>query len=268
MSQIVGTQSVLNVLSGKRWHIVPDEMKQYLRGHYGAAPGPVSAEILELVLGDEKPIIVRPAELVTETYEQYRDELGDLARGEEDVLSYAQFPKATREYLERHRVGPGSLVFGTHDLYLRQPTPQDVSNEAGERVRDILALVERSAVDELTVEEGDLKVTIRKAGAPAAAQAPAAPAPASTAPRVEVADGHHVVRSPMVGTFYRAATPAAPPFVEVGDQVKVGQTLCILEAMKLMNELSSDVEGVVGEVRVENGAAVEYGQALFHIETT
>ena len=71
----------------------------------------------------------------------------------------------------------------------------------------------------------------------------------------------------MVGTFYRAATPSNPPFVEVGDQVKVGQTLCILEAMKLMNELASDVDGVVREIRAENGAAVEYGQVLFDIET-
>ncbi len=80
-------------------------------------------------------------------------------------------------------------------------------------------------------------------------------------------NGYHAVRSPMVGTFYRSATPSNPPFVEVGDQVKVGQTLCILEAMKLMNELASDVDGVVREIKVENGAAVEYGQVLFDIET-
>jgi oxaloacetate decarboxylase (Na+ extruding) subunit alpha len=267
MSQIVGTQAVLNVLSGKRWHIVPDEMKQYLRGHYGAAPGPVSQEILERVLGDEQPITVRPADLVDETFGQYAEELGELARGEEDVLSYALFPQTARAYLERHRIGPESDVFGTHDEYLRQMVPDALGPIADDRVKEILALVEQSDVGEVTIEEGDLRVTVRKA-APARAPAPQTPALTATATPVDARpNGYHAVRSPMVGTFYRAATPSNPPFVEVGDQVKVGQTLCILEAMKLMNELASDVDGVVREIRAENGAAVEYGQVLFDIET-
>ena len=118
MSQIVGTQAVLNVLSGRRWHIVPDEMKSYLRGMYGAAPGPVSEEVVERVLGDEEPIHVRPADLVSETLEDYRDEIGDLARSEEDLLSYALFPQTARAYLERHRVGLEADVFGMHERYL------------------------------------------------------------------------------------------------------------------------------------------------------
>jgi oxaloacetate decarboxylase alpha subunit len=279
ISQIVGTQAVLNVLSGKRWHIVPDEMKQYLRGHYGAAPGPVSAEILERVLGDEQPITGRPADLLDETVAQYEEEIGDLARAEEDVLSYALFPKTARAYLERHHVGVESNVFGTHDDWHLRPAQPDVSEQAGDRVKEILALVEQSDVDEVTIEEGDLKVTVRRAAAPAtgSAAAPAAgqalagpqpgPAAAEASSAVAENNGYHAVRSPMVGTFYRSASPSAPPFVEVGDQVKVGQTLCILEAMKLMNELASDVDGVVREVKVENGAAVEYGQVLFRIET-
>jgi oxaloacetate decarboxylase alpha subunit len=267
MSQIVGTQAVLNVLSGKRWHIVPDEMKQYLRGRYGAAPGPVSAEILERVLGDERPITGRPADLVDETLEQYREELGDLARSEEDVLSYALFPQTARAYLERHSIGPESDVFGTHDEYLRQVPQQTLGPVADDRVKEILALVEQSDVGEVTIEEGDLRVTVRKATAPVASASQATSPTASAAPADASANGYHAVRSPMVGTFYRAATPSTPSFVEVGDQVKVGQTLCILEAMKLMNELASDVDGVVREIKAENGAAVEYGQVLFHIET-
>src|SRR5665811_1343194 len=118
MSQIVGTQAVLNVLSGRRWHIVPDEMKAYLRGKYGAAPGPVSREVIQRVLGDEEPIHVRPAELIDETLEDYRDDAGDLARSEEDLLSYALFPQTARAYLERHSVGPEADVFGLHEGYL------------------------------------------------------------------------------------------------------------------------------------------------------
>jgi len=276
MSQIVGTQSVLNVLSGKRWHIVPDEMKAYLRGRYGAAPGPISRDVIEAVLGGEQPITGRPADLIDESFDDFRDEIGDLARSDEDVLTYALFPQAARAYLERHVIGPESDVFGGHQHYLPRNMTQAVSEEAADRVRDILDIVERMGVEELVVEEGDLRVSVRKTPAVAAADAgapgttlaePAAQRPAAQPPPEPAgANGLHVVHSPMVGTFYRAPTPSAPAFVEVGDAVRIGQTLCILEAMKLMNELAADVDGVVREVRAEDGQAVEYGQDLFVIE--
>ena len=271
MSQIVGTQAVLNVLSGKRWHIVPDEMKAYLRGRYGAAPGPVSPDIIERVLGDEKPISVRPAELVTESFDDLRDEIGDLAHSDEDVLSYALFPQTARPYLERHRLGPEHDVFGTQvPAYLSAQMQTTVSEAGSDRVKDIIAMVEASDLQELILEEGDVRITVRKT-LPAAAEraddreAAGALVPTPTPAGAE-SNGYHVVRSPMVGTFYRSSSPALDPFVSVGDTVASGQTLCILEAMKLMNELGSDVDGVVREVLADNGAAVEYGQALFAIE--
>jgi acetyl-CoA carboxylase biotin carboxyl carrier protein len=104
-------------------------------------------------------------------------------------------------------------------------------------------------------------------GGGAAAGAPTAPAGGESAPPVAPAAGNHVdVTSPMVGTFYRAPAPEAPPYVEIGSHVRKGQTLCILEAMKLMNELEAEVDGVVREVLVGNGEPVEYGQVLFRIE--
>jgi len=272
-SQIVGTQAVLNVLSGKRWHIVPDEMKAYLRGRYGAAPGPVSPEIVERVLGDERPIAVRPAELIDETLDDFRAEVGDLARSDEDVLSYALFPQTARAYLERHHLGPEHDVFGTDvPAYLTSQMETAVSKAGADRVKDIIAMVEASDLQELILEEGDVRITVRKTApeTPAAdnGAAPPASAPASGPAPAQGArsNGYHLVRSPMVGTFYRASSPAIPPFVDVGDDVSTGQTLCILEAMKLMNELGSDVNGVVREVLADNGAAVEYGQPLFAIE--
>jgi len=275
MSQIVGTQAVLNVLSGRRWHIVPDEMKQYLRGKYGAAPGPVSRSILERVLEGEEPIHVRPAELMDETLEDYREEAGDLARSEEDLLSYALFPQTARAYLERHRVGLESDVFGVHDGYLSSQPGAALQEATADRVGRILELVEQSDLDEVVIEEGDLRMTVRKAGAaPVQAAAPAAPAAAPSG--VSVADaaaeaagstnGYHVVRSKWVATFYRSPSPSEPSFVEIGDSVEPGQTLCILEMMKMMNELTADIAGVVREILVENGATVQYGQPLFHIE--
>jgi len=275
LSQIVGTQAVLNVLSGKRWHIVPDEMKAYLRGRYGKAPGPISPEIIELVLGDEQPISERPGALLTETFADYAEQIGDLARSDEDVLSYALFPQTARTYLEKHHLGPEADVFGTHEQhYLTSQIQTAVGSGVEDRVKEILAMVEASNVQEVVIEEGDLRVTVKKSEEPAPAAAAAdrgetAPALASqvaAGPAEPEANGYHVVRSPMVATFYRSPAPDAPSFVEVGDRVKVGQTLCILEAMKLMNELASEVDGLVREIAVENGQPVEYGQVLFTIE--
>jgi len=270
MSQIVGTQAVLNVLSGRRWHIVPDEMKQYLRGKYGAAPGPVSQEVLARVLEGEEPIGVRPADLVDETVEDYRAEIGELARSEEDLLSYALFPQTARLYLERHHVGPESDVFQIHDRYLASQPGAALLEQSADRVKDILGMIEESEVDEVVIEEGDLKITVRKAGAEAAAPAaPQAPQPAAASPAADAGDGSngfHMVRSKWVATFYRSPSPQTPVFVEVGDTVEAGQTLCILEMMKMMNELTADVGGVVREILVSDGETVQYGQPLFAIE--
>lgn len=107
-----------------------------------------------------------------------------------------------------------------------------------------------------------LSIPMPAAAAPAAA--PAAPAPAPAGPPA----GSHVLTSPIVGTFYRSPSPDAPPFAEVGSRVKKGQVLCIIEAMKLMNEIESDVDGVVAEVYPQNAQAVEFGEPLFAIKTS
>jgi oxaloacetate decarboxylase alpha subunit len=273
MSQIVGTQAVLNVLSGKRWHIVPDEMKAYLRGRYGASPGAVSSEIVERVLGDERPITMRPAELVVDELDAARDGIGDLAHSAEDVVSYALFPQTARTYLERHRLGPEHDVFGTEvPAYLTSQMQGAMSEAGADRVKDIIEMVEASDLQELILEEGDVRITVRKtAPEPVASERPAprdtSDEPVAGKPPAPDTNGYHLVRSPMVGTFYRASSPTVEPFVSVGDTVTAGQTLCLLEAMKLMNELGSDVDGVVREVLADNGAAVEYGQPLFAIES-
>ena len=147
------------------------------------------------------------------------------------------------------------------------------------KLKTLIDLVAESGISELEVTEGEGKVRIVKAppqliAAPmqmampalpqAAAQAPVAPS-AAPAPAAPVLPQGHIVTSPMVGTFYRAPSPGADPFAQVGDTVKEGQTLCIIEAMKLLNEIESDKTGVIKEILVENGQAVEYGQPLFVI---
>lgn len=145
------------------------------------------------------------------------------------------------------------------------------------KLKTLIDLVAESGIAELEITEGEGKVRIVKFSqtlqpvayqAPeAGAAAPAPAAPASAAPAAEappVLQGH-VVKAPMVGTFYRAPNPGAAPFIDVGQSVKEGDPLCIIEAMKLLNEIEADKSGVIKEILVENGEPVEYGQPLFVI---
>jgi acetyl-CoA carboxylase biotin carboxyl carrier protein len=144
------------------------------------------------------------------------------------------------------------------------------------KLKKLIDLVQESGIAELEITEGEEKVKIVKGGqvsvsaaapvqvAPIEARAPA-PAAAAPAPAAEAPAGQegHVVKAPMVGTFYRSPSPDAKAFVEVGQAVKEGDTICIIEAMKLMNEIEADASGVVKAILVENGQPVEYGQALY-----
>ncbi len=137
-----------------------------------------------------------------------------------------------------------------------------------EEVERLVDLVRESGVGEIRVRRGEVEITV-KAGAPVSQDASeAGSAPGSVAgpeePSPEL-DGLHAVRSPLVGTFYRAPAPGEDPYVEVGDSVRAGETLCIVEAMKLMNEIPADVSGEVVEVLADNAAGVEYDQPLFYL---
>ncbi len=154
------------------------------------------------------------------------------------------------------------------------------------KLKKLIDLVEESGIAELEITEGEEKVKIVKGGsggkegvvlspaAPAASSpaaqamivsaAAAASAPASQGEAPTSLEGH-IVKSPMVGTFYRSGSPGAKPFVEVGDTVKAGQAICIIEAMKLMNEIEADKDGVIKAIMVENGQPVEYGESLMMI---
>ena len=147
------------------------------------------------------------------------------------------------------------------------------------KLKTLIDLVQQSGIAELEITEGEEKVRISRGGTPVAQHAPQTPVyltappaqapPEAAAPPAEKAppaepEGH-VVKSPMVGTFYRSAAPGAKPFVELGQTVKAGETVCIIEAMKLLNEIEGDADGVIKEILVENGQPVEYGQPLMII---
>ena len=142
-----------------------------------------------------------------------------------------------------------------------------------QRLETLLDLLIAKNVSEFSYEDEEVNLSLRIGGVPVAAapvvvaapSAPvAAPSPATQAPAP--APGH-VVSSPMVGTFYRSASPDAPPYAELGASVRKGQVLCIIEAMKLMNEIESDVDGVVVEVLAQNGQPVQFGQPLFRVRS-
>ena len=148
------------------------------------------------------------------------------------------------------------------------------------KLKTLIDLVSESTISELEITEAEGKVRIVKStgaqmmAAPTQMVTVAAPAPAATvaaeapaaAPAAPAAPAGHTVKSPMVGTFYRSSSPGAAAFVQIGSQVKEGDTLCIVEAMKILNEIESDKSGTVTQILCENGQAVEYGQPLFIIE--
>ncbi|MCF8198307.1 MAG: acetyl-CoA carboxylase biotin carboxyl carrier protein [Sulfuritalea sp.] len=146
------------------------------------------------------------------------------------------------------------------------------------KLKTLIDLVQNSGISELEISEGEEKIRIAKhlgaapvlhvptTSATVSAIAPPAVSPAPTSAAIEPAQAEgHVMTAPMVGTFYRAGSPDSAPFVEVGQTVKAGDTLCVIEAMKLMNEIEADISGVVKAIQVENGQAVEYGQPMFVI---
>lgn len=144
------------------------------------------------------------------------------------------------------------------------------------KIKKLIELINESDVTELEIHEGEASVRISRQGSPAmiaapvAVPAPAAPIVAPSSPTEETSETNplpagHIVKSPIIGSFYRASSPTSAPFVEIGQQVKIGETLCIVEAMKILNQIEADKAGTITDILVENGQPVEYNQPLFAI---
>jgi oxaloacetate decarboxylase alpha subunit len=255
VGRMLASQAITHVLSARRWAAVDEDMRRLLVGEYGHPPAPVAPEALAVAQAT-------PAEPEPElSFEDARTGAGSLAASEEDLCLVALFGDRALPLLETVR-GRGMA------------SGDDSTLDDGEaaRVRRLIDVLSESEMAELTVEEGPTRITLRKPdAAPAYVPPPPAADPDGAAGEAASAngppDGDAVVRieAPMVGTFYRASSPTAPPFVEVGDRVEVGDVLCILEAMKLFNELTSEHAGTIRKVLAKNADAVEYGQPLFEI---
>src|SRR5581483_1475272 len=242
IGQVLASQALLHVLAAERYQTVVDELRDLLGGHYGNPPGEIDPAVrraVELVSGRASSTPAAPA------LEELRDRYSGLAASEE-LLLLALFGEEAEPLLRtiRGRGREDSLEGGGVDA------------TRAERIREIVRIVQESGVGEVTIEDAGLRVTVRRTPEPgeAGVAPPAAPAVEEELPAVAPAGapssdgGLFRIEAPMVGTFYRAPSPGAAPFVEEGDAVAVGQTLCILEAMKLMNEVKADREGIVRRI--------------------
>jgi oxaloacetate decarboxylase alpha subunit len=249
---ILAGQAVRHVLSARRWDEVSPDMRDYLSGIYGNPP----QEIAPAAAAHADPnAAVDPSP----DLDQMRAE--GLAASEEDLLLIALFGDDASRLLATLR-GRGD----------REDAERDgLERSQSQRIRELIEMVEGSDVGELTVEDAGVRITVRRQDerplAPVAASPAVAPADNGAADSAAPSVSQTVtVPSPMVGTFYRSPSPTAEPFVSEGDTVAVDQVLCVLEAMKLFNELKSEHAGVIRAVLVGNAEPVEYGQPLFELE--
>jgi len=251
IGQVLASQALLNVLSANRYSTMVDEVRDIVRGRFGRTPGPVDPALqraVENFTGDD----YAPVDL-----DQLRKESDGLASSEEELLLLALFGEEAEPLLRAIRERSG----GEDSL-----GAAGVDQQRAAKIRDVVRIVQETGVGEITIEEDGMRVSVRRT-AEVAALPLAAPAELTASePVAPRSDAFLRIESPMVGTFYRAPAPGSAPFVEEGDAVAPGQTLCILEAMKLMNEVKAELEAVVRKIHVGNAEAVEYGQLLFELE--
>jgi oxaloacetate decarboxylase alpha subunit len=243
LGDAIVTQAADHVIDGERWADIEPILAATALGQFGPVRGPVSDEVLAVARA-ATPLDTEPVYLAGTVH--------DAPRGvsAEDLVLWAQFPEAVERLVAR-----------------RQSLRTEVADEEGTTIDRVLLetliqAVEGSAEAEVSVELGGARVTVRRSAPAPAVGGGAAYGGGDQA----VDDGLHHVTSPMVGTFYRAPSPDADPFVSEGQRVEVGQTLCLIEAMKLFNEITADVAGIVRKVCVENAQGVEFGDLLVLID--
>ena len=258
IGQILGSQALVHVLSATRYQMVIDELRGLIEGRFGNPPGPIDPAVrraVQLTSGDA------PAEEEALELDEVRERAEGLAASEEELLLLALFGQEAEPLLNA----------------IRGRAQRDESLSAGgvdqaraERIRELVRIVQESGVGEVTVEDAGVRVTVRRTPEPLQPALAAAADADEGIVQPELGrpetDGFVRVEAPMVGVFYRAPQPGAPPFVEEGDTVAPGQTLCILEAMKLMNEIKAEAAGIVRQIYVGNAEPVEFGQLLFELE--
>src|SRR6266576_1476041 len=258
IGHVLGSQALLNVLSANRYSVVVDDVRRLVEGRLGTPPAPIDKNVRRAVALTADPESAENAAPLG--LQEVRAQAEGLASSEEELLLLGLFGDDAEPLLHTIRgrsAGDETLATG------------GVDQARAERIRELVRIVQETGIGEVTIEEAGMRVSVRRTED---REVPVAPTESlfgepQEAELEPVAPSNGIVRveAPMVGTFYRAAQPGADPFVEDGQQIGAGQTLCILEAMKLMNEVKSDVEAVVRAIHVENAQPVEFGQLLFEL---
>jgi oxaloacetate decarboxylase alpha subunit len=260
IGQMLGSQALLNVLSASRYSVVVDEVRLLVEGRLGTTPAPIDKDVQRAVALTADPESTE--DTTAFGLQEVRAQAEGLASSEEELLLLGMFGDDAEPLLRTIRgrsAGDETLAAG------------GVDQARAERIRELVRIVQETGIGEVTIEESGMRVSVRRtedrAPVPVAEEAPLA-GPDESVPAIAAPSPNGIVRveAPMVGTFYRAPQPGAAPFVEEGQPVGAGQTLCILEAMKLMNEVKADVDGIVRSIHVENAQPVEFGQLLFELE--
>jgi oxaloacetate decarboxylase alpha subunit len=256
IGQVLATQAIINVLSASRYLVVVDEVRSLVTGAFGSPPAPIDPALERVVELTNDP---DSEEDVTPPLDEVRERAGGIAASEEELLLLGLFGEDAEK-----------LLRGVRSRGRRDDELAGVGEDRTQRIQEIVRIVQESGIGEVTIEEDGMRISVRSTPdlphGSGPGEAPLAVPEPGLAPSSAVSGTLMRVESPMVGTFFRAPQPGSPPFVEVGDVVAPGQTLCILEAMKLMNEVKAEVEGVVRGVHAENAEPVEFGQLLFELE--
>ncbi len=255
IGQILGSQALLNVLSASRYSIVVDEMRALFERHWGSPPGPIDEDIRRAIARTADP---DSQDLELPALDELRAQAEGLASSEEELLLLGLFGEEAERLLRAIR-GRATGADNFESAFERARS---------ERIREVVRIVQETGVGEVTIEEEGMRVSVRRTQElePAAAAAATSATTSGALTEPVLSNGAVRIESPMIGVFYRAPEPGAAPFVEVGEPVAAGQTVCLLEAMKLFNELKADTPGIVRAIHVENGQPVEFGQLLFELD--
>ena len=260
IGHVLGSQALLNVLSASRYSVVVDDVRRLVEGQLGTPPAPIDKNVQRAVA------LTADAESAENAHalglQDVRAQAEGLASSEEELLLLGLFGDDAEPLLRTIRgrsAGEETFAAG------------GVDQARAERIRELVRIVQETGIGEVSIEESGMRVEVRRSEERGPVQLPGAtplapPDETEALAAVPSSNGLVRVEAPMVGTFYRAPQPGAPPFVEEGQAVGAGQTLCILEAMKLMNEVKADVDSIVRSILVENAQPVEFGQLLFELE--
>ena len=254
IGQILGSQALLNVLSASRYSVVVDETRALFERLWGTPPGAIDEDVRRAIA---RTADADSQQLHMPALDEVRTQAEGLASSEEELLLLGLFGEEAERLLRAIR----GRAEGADTL------ETSIERARAERIREVVRIVQETGVGEVTIEEEGMRVSVKRTQEREPPLAAAVPAlEAGGFPPAASSNGLVPVESPMIGVFYRAPEPGAAPFVEVGEVVTAGQTLCLLEAMKLFNELKAEAPGTVRTIHVENGQPVEFGQLLFELE--